>query len=268
MRRSYSLAHLTVLGCSPPEAIRIAADTGYDWVGLRTLPLGLPGEPRYALAEDRPTFRATRDALAATGIRLLDIEVAVIAMDRDVASYAAALDDAAELGGRHVLCNAWSGSPDFIADQFGRLCALAAPRGLQVNIEFVTFTEIVDLAAARRLLDAVSAPNAGIVIDTLHFLRSGVSLAEVDELPAGMIPYLQLCDGGPAVSPSDEELRRVARSERLYPGEGIAPIREVVSRLPTVPLAVEVIHAERVAAMGYEAFARACLDCTKRTLEA
>ena len=41
MSRSYSLAHVTVLGCPPPEAIGIAARCGYDFVGLRNMPLGL-----------------------------------------------------------------------------------------------------------------------------------------------------------------------------------------------------------------------------------
>ena len=68
MSRSYSLAHLTVLGCAPPEAIRIAARCGYDWVGLRTIPLGLPDEPRYVLEEDLALFRDTREALRETEI--------------------------------------------------------------------------------------------------------------------------------------------------------------------------------------------------------
>ena len=78
MSRRYSLAHVTVLGCPPPEAIGIAARCGYDFVGLRTIPLGLAGEPRYVLEDDPVLFRATRDALRDTGVRLHDIEDVII----------------------------------------------------------------------------------------------------------------------------------------------------------------------------------------------
>ena len=266
MGRQYSLGHLTVLGCPPPEAIHIAARCGYDFMGLRSIPLGLPGEPRYVFGDDPEMFRATRQALADTGVRLLDIEVALIAEDRLVGGYARALTDAAELGAGHVLCNAWSGTPQFIQAQFDELCDLAAPLGMRVQCEFVTFSEIRGLADAWRLVEASGRTNAGVLIDTLHFERSRVRLDEIDGIPADRFSYLQLCDAAYAEAPSVDELRRTARSERLYPGEGVSPIREIVARLPGLPLALEVTHAKRIEELGYEAFARECLIRTKAYL--
>lgn len=267
MRREYSLAHLTVLGCAPPEVVRIAAGCGYDYVGLRTIPLGLPGEPRHVFAEDRRMFRETRDALQETGIRLLDIEVAVIGEDRDPMTYRPALEDAAELGARHVLCNVWSGEPSLVEAQFATLCELAAPLGLCVECEFVTFTKVVDLADALSLVEAAGGSGTGVLIDTLHFARSRVGLDELDRAPKSRFHYLQLCDAPPAVAPSAEEMRRTARQERLYPGEGIAPIREIVARLPDVPLALEIAHPARLQTLGAEGFAGECLRRAKRLLE-
>ena len=102
MARQYSLGHLTVLGCPPPEAVHIAARCGYDFIGLRSIPLRLPGEPRYVFEDDPQMFSATRQALTQTGVRLLDIEVALIAEDRRVGAYADALARAAELGARRA----------------------------------------------------------------------------------------------------------------------------------------------------------------------
>src|SRR5204862_2807596 len=76
--RKFSLAHLTVLDAPPPELIHLAAHAGYDYVGLRLMGLGLPGEPRYALHEDRVLLRDTKAALDATGVRVLDVELARI----------------------------------------------------------------------------------------------------------------------------------------------------------------------------------------------
>ena len=217
-------------------------------------------------ADDPGMFRATRQALADTGVRLLDIEVALIAEGRRVAAYAAALEDAAALGAKHVLCNAWSGSPTFIQEQFDELCDLAAPLDMTVQCEFVTFTEIRGLADAWRLIKASGRGNAGVLIDTLHFERSRVRLEEIDQIPANRFSYLQLCDVAHAEKPSVDDMRRTARSERLYPGEGVSPIREIVARLPGLPLALEVTHAARIQALGHEAFARECLIRTKAYL--
>src|SRR5580658_8682985 len=77
-RPEFSLAHLTLLSCSPPELTEIAAATGYDYVSLRPIAFGLPTEPRHPLGTDRMLVKRTRAALAATGVRLLDIELAKI----------------------------------------------------------------------------------------------------------------------------------------------------------------------------------------------
>lgn len=264
----YSLAHLTVLGCPPPQAVEIAARCGYAFVGLRTMPLGLPGEPRYVLEDDPRLFRETRDALRGSGVRLLDIEDAIIAPDRDVGDYAAALERGAELGAQHVLCNVWGDAPAaFVHEQFARLCDLALPLGLKVQAEFVTFTALPTLGAAWELVRGSGRANAGVLIDTLHFLRSETALDEIGQIPAEAFDYLQLDDGPPGPTPSIEEMKRVARGERLYVGEGAAPIREIVERLPGRPLAIEIIHTERVRQLGYTAFAAECLARARRHLE-
>jgi sugar phosphate isomerase/epimerase len=267
MSRRYSLAHVTVLGCPPPEAIGIAARCGYDFVGLRTMPLGLSGEPRYVLEADPTLFRATRDALRDTGVRLLDIEDVIIAPDRDVQACAPALACGAELGARHVICNVWGGEPAFVRDQFEQLCDLAAPLGMKVQAEFVSFTQLVDLQDAWRLVRASGRDNAGILIDMLHFLRSGVAPEEIEAIPRDRFAFLHLDDGPAMANPTVEAMKAAARGKRLHVGEGVAPIREVVARLPGLPLALEIVHAERVKALGYEGFAAECLARARRHLE-
>ena len=71
MASQYSLAHLTVLGCPPPEMTYIAARAGYDFVSLRPIFMGLPGEPNYALADNPAMLKQTKRALAETGDQTL-----------------------------------------------------------------------------------------------------------------------------------------------------------------------------------------------------
>ena len=103
MSRTYSLAYLTIPGTSPMEQIRIAKETGYDSVSLRTIPMHLPNEPEFLLHKDRKLWEATRQALREYDIPLMDIELARVRPDLDVAEYEPAFEAAAELGASDVL---------------------------------------------------------------------------------------------------------------------------------------------------------------------
>ena len=50
MSKFFSLAYLTLPNTHPVDQIEIAAQCGYEGVGLRTISQHLPGEPDYALA--------------------------------------------------------------------------------------------------------------------------------------------------------------------------------------------------------------------------
>ena len=49
MSRQFSLAYLTIPGIDPIHQIQIAREAGYDYVSLRTIPMGLEGEPQVHL---------------------------------------------------------------------------------------------------------------------------------------------------------------------------------------------------------------------------
>ena len=84
-RVKFSLAHLTVIRLSPPQVIEVAARTGYDTVGLRLIG-GSEITPAYPLMDDKQLMRATKAAMAATGVGVLDIEFVRITPELDVSS--------------------------------------------------------------------------------------------------------------------------------------------------------------------------------------
>ena len=142
----FSLAHLTLLSQPPPAFIEIAGAAGYDFVSFRAIPLGLPNESVYALGVDQALLRDTRAAMASTGMRLLDIELARIYDGVDVRRYLPAMEAAAELGARHLLASAWTSDRSFVLERFIELCELARPLNLTVDFEFVTFASYSTLA--------------------------------------------------------------------------------------------------------------------------
>ncbi|MGO4886720.1 sugar phosphate isomerase/epimerase family protein [Anaerobacillus sp. MEB173] len=268
MTKQFSLAHLTALGCTPPELTYIAARAGYDFVSIRPIYMGLPGEPNYALAENKEMMRQTKVALADTGIKLLDIELARIYDGLDPKRYLPAFEVAAELGGRHVLSSIWTGDRNYAIERFAELCDLAKPFGLTIELEFVPIASVNDLASTLDVLRTANRENAGLMIDAHHFHRSGDKVEDLDAVPSEWFRYFHLCDAPAEIPTSKEEMTRILREERLYVGEGGIDIASIVNRIPEIPYSIELPNIKRAEELGYEEFARRCLQTAKDYLAA
>ena len=266
MSQKYSLAHLTVLGCAPPEMTYIAGRAGYDYVSFRPIFMGLPGEPNYALGapENKEMLKQTKTALNDTGVKLLDIELARIFDGVDVKSYLPALEVAAELGGTEVLSSVWTPEWNYSVEKFAELCDLAKDFGLTVNLEFVTFASVTNLSDAVKFLRAVDKENIGLMVDTLHFSRSRVTLEELDTVPREWYRFAHLCDGPAEIPDTREGLIFTARDARFYPGEGGIDIAGILNRIPKIPYSIELPHLARVKEMGYAEHAHRCIETAKQ----
>ncbi|MEU4560548.1 TIM barrel protein [Actinoplanes sp. NPDC023936] len=263
----YSLAHLTALSLSPPELVEAAADAGYRYVGLR-LTRVTPVEPHYPLATDPALMRTTKVRLAATGVEVLDIELARIGPDEDPRDFQRFLEAGAELGARHVIVQLPDPDRNRKIDRYAQLCQMARPLGLTMDLEFPSWTETPDLTEATRVLRSADQPNAGILIDLLHFARSGSSVADLRELPAGWFHFAHVCDAPPGVPPTREELIHTARFERLYPGEGGIDVDGILAALPSgIPYALEIPRAQLVAQIGAKEHARLAVAAARRRLD-
>lgn len=269
MKKQYSLAYLTVNGCAPPEMTYIAARTGYDFVSLRLIPMGIPGEQHY-LPEDRAMINKTKAALKETGIKVLDLELARILDDVDPKSYLAAMEAAAELGAKHVISSAWTTDRtdrNFIVDRYAELCDLAKPLGLTVNVEFPTFSRLTSLQEAADIVRVANRPNGGILIDTLYFHYSRTDLDELTVLPREWFNFMHICDTSEEIPTTRDGMVHVARDERLYFGEGCIDFSAIMGRLPPMPYSIELPNDKRMKQYGYEGHARRCLETAKKHLE-
>ena len=271
MGHQFSLAHLTVMDLTPPEMIHIASRAGYDFVGIRLIPMGVPGEHAY-LPEDKEMIRRTKAALDETGIRLLDLELAQIVADRDPKTYVPARETAAELGARHVISSAWtkdrtgqeSTGRDFIIERYAEICDLARPFGLTVDLEFPTFSRLTNLQEAADIVRAADRPNGGLLVDTLYIHFSRMKIEDLQAIPREWFHFMHISDTRKDIPDTQEDIVRIAREERLYPGEGCIDFKAILSRVPAIPYALELPNAERVKELGYEGHARRCLEMAKR----
>ncbi|WP_431207907.1 sugar phosphate isomerase/epimerase family protein [Burkholderia cepacia] len=239
-RRPLCLAPLTVIELTPPQIVQCAADAGYDFVGLRLLP-ATETEVRYDFIGDTSSKRETLARLKDTGVGVLDAEILRLKPETDVAYYKPALDTAAELGARYVLVAGNDPDAARTADNFAKLCDLAAPFGLTPSLEPMPWTNVKDITQGARIIKAASRTNAGLLVDPIHFDRAGSSIDELRALPRDYFHYLQFCDA-PAERPKNlETLLYQARAERLIPGQGSLDLASILRALPNgIPISVEV----------------------------
>ena len=182
MQRDLSLAHLTVLSLPPPEMVRVAARTGFRAVGLRLIAV-TEDSPGYPLMNDALMRRETAAALADTALRLLDIEFVKITPEIDVAALEPFIAAGAALGARHLITAPYDSDHARLSDRLGAIAKLAEPYGLSALLEFFPLTTVPDLATAAKVVEGASSTNTGILLDTLHFDRSGSSLDLLESLP-------------------------------------------------------------------------------------
>jgi len=269
MKKQYSLAYLTVNGCAPPEMTYIAARTGYDFISLRLIPMGVPGEKPY-LPEDKEMISKTKAALNETGVKVLDLELARIDDDMDARTYLPAMEAAAELGAKHVISSAWTTAKtdrNFIIDRYAEICDLAKTFGLTVNLEFPTFSSLTNLQETADIVLAADRSNGGILIDTLYFHYSRTSLDELEVLPREWLNFLHICDTSEEIPNSPDGMVHVARDERLYFGEGCIDFAAILNRLPPMPYSIELPNIKCLKEYGYEEHARRCLETAKQYLD-
>ena len=268
-KKQFSLAHLTVIGCSPAEMIHIAARTGYDFVSIRLIPMGVEGEFK-CLSQDKAMIRETRDALDSTGVKMLDLELARIMDDVPPETYLPAMEVAAELGASHVISSAWTrehNERNFIIEKYAEICDLAAPLGLTVDLEFPSFSSLPTLKDAADVVRTANRPNGGILIDTLYMYFSGLSLDELETLPPEWFHFMHICDTDAALPATLDKIRHVARDDRKYLGEGRIDFDSILERMPVSIYSIELPNRTRVKEYGYEEHARRCLLSAKKCFE-
>jgi sugar phosphate isomerase/epimerase len=240
--RRLSLAHLTVLDTTPPELVTVAAAAGFRTIGIRLTATPSVGVPPYDCLHDGPMLRETLARLADTGVSVFDTEFLRFEPELPIGIPEGFLEVSARLGAKYVLVMSAEPVEARTLERFVELCDRAASYNLNVCLEFAVYTGVRTLAHADEMVARSKRPNAYVLIDALHFSRSGGLPAHVATIDPARFRYVQICDAGPDMpGPTDTPaLVREARTGRLLPGEGVLPLKELVAALPPdLPLAIE-----------------------------
>jgi sugar phosphate isomerase/epimerase len=266
MSRRYSLAYLSTAPLSAPDMVELAAQLGYDHIGIRLTTDVAPGAKPLVLGAS-----VLRDVVLRcrhTGVSVYDAEVVWLRSEFRIDDYAGLLDAANVVGARTVLVICDDPNERRATDSFAKLCNACGLNNLTAHLEFMPGTPVPDARTAVRIVSNAGCANGRVLVDSIHVARSGTSMADLAAIPGSMIEYAQICDAPLACPETMEEIRRVARFARLLPGEGELDLATMFAHLPdNLPISVEIPNEARLAELGAKEWARRGLAMTKRVLD-
>ncbi len=231
----------TVFGMPPRQHVDMAAKLGCSHIstGLVSIPWRLQRFPAWSLRDDAGLRREFAAALRDNGIFISQAEGFSVRPTTNIDDLIPDLDIFAELGARRASGVCTEKDTRRALDLLATLADLTAERGMGFTLEFAPPHAIGNLEAAQATLAALKKPNASLVIDAMHFFRSGGTITQLGVLPPELIGYVQLCDV--ARQPPHDDYLREACFERLAPGDGDLPLGRFCASLPdTVEVGIEI----------------------------
>ncbi len=232
---------LSVYGMPPVEQVRLAGELGCAHIstGLTPMPMNPFGFPGWSLRDDPAQRREMMAAMRDTGVSISLGEGFGIRAGMDIADRAGDLDLMVELGARGVGGVCMETDLARGLDQFAQLNDMARQRGLLATIEFAPTQAIDDLAGALAFVTQINSPNFRLLVDAMHFCRSGGVPGDLAALDPNLIGYFQLCDV-PRVATFPQYMQE-AMGARLIPGDGELPLAELLAVIPgDIPVGLEV----------------------------
>lgn len=120
----------------------------------------------------------------------------------------------------------WAEIRSKVGRSLAELADIAAPFGLRLALEPVSFTPLRTLGQALEVLDAAGRGNVGLCLDTFHLWTGGTSWDEVAALDPSLIVVAHISDVKPR---KGEEWSDADRD--VLPGDGILPLEEGIAAI-------------------------------------
>lgn len=224
---SVGVAHFSAIHLPPAKFAKNAAAAGFNKVGLRLHP-AFPGAPFYELPHGSRAASDFRSVLDGEGMEVFDIEFFILGPQFKAASIEHIVAAAADIGAKRLSACGDDGDQERLIGNLVAFCDLAARYGMAVDVENMGWRTIGTYGQSAALVQACEQPNAGALVDAIHFFRNG---GDVNEINANVVHHVQLCDvAGPAPIVA-EDMMLEAREGRLAPGDGALPLKELISKL-------------------------------------
>jgi sugar phosphate isomerase/epimerase len=218
------------------EVVEATRRAGFDAIGIDVRSIASHGS-----VDD------VASAITDSGMRCSDVAGLIPGADKDHIGAARNVASLAELLGAPVCVASVHTAPPWseLVEQITEAAAVLWDHGCRLAIEFIPYGPVRDLLTAKRLCSEVGWQRCGVVIDSLHFFRSGAPYDELTSLQPRDVAAVQWSDAprAPRTSLVDE-----ARHGRLLPGDGDLALPRLAESLRTLGydgiVTAEVLSAE------------------------
>jgi sugar phosphate isomerase/epimerase len=128
-----------------------------------------------------------------------------------------------------VACPSYAENADLQRDvrAFQEVCDIGKAYDMRLAIEFLPWAGLRDIRTAWEVVRQTKRPNGGLLVDTFHFYKGESRLDDLRQVPAEKIFVVHL-DDAPDL-PID--LKEMCMGHRLFPGEGVFPMEEILDLL-------------------------------------
>lgn len=208
------------------DVLRIAREVGWNAVELRRIDFAraaAAGKPAAAVLDE---VKASGLPVACVGVELGWMTVEGDERRRLLSVFEESCGWAATLGCATVMSPVDKGVGDTerAVASIREVGAIAARHGVRLALEFNALCEYWNtLPRVRDLVRRAAHPGCGLLLDTYHLGKSGAAPAAIDELDPSEIAYVQFSDVPRTPKPG-------ANTDRLPPGQGTVPFRELFER--------------------------------------
>ena len=209
---------------------------GYARAGIRAVEPDL-GKVREYAAKESPA--RARQLLENLGLKAVSCSNQLF-LEESGPRRAAALEDlkwkvelAEAIGADRMVTPSAASDPHKIADyeqviaNLREAADIARPHGVTLMLEFTRLSTLVNnLRTALKVVREANHPNLRVMLDTFHFWSGMSKFEDLELLRDGELHHLHFED-----IPGDQPLELFSQQSRVFPGEGITPLRRIVEVL-------------------------------------
>lgn len=269
--RELGLAQLAALTVAPPTLVELAAQAGFDFVGVRVRPV-TDAETPFEVQPGTPMLAETLKRMADTGVLVRDIEFLLLDGSDQRDAWRRMFEAGEALGASSMTVAVADTDSQRVLDTLAQMVDDARPHGIVPAVEPISYQAVRSLPGAAAIAEHTGAQ---VLVDTLHVARFGGTTEELRAV-ASHVPLVQVCDA-PAQAPVDRAgLVEESRSTRFAAGEGGLDLRGMISAVESgraelgmetpLPLSTEIPNDEMRARLGDAAWAQHLMTTTLNLL--